>query len=488
MIKKLAYISTFLFLFIATSCTYNFPEPDYTEDSFEGASFEKMYIIGDSFSSGLMDGILISEKQQYSFINIIGEKTNSYYEADLFNQAEVSSNLGLNFFEEDTSGEFELFYRDNESTVPAQRTKSGEELTEWTGSPFEINDFSVPNMRSFHTDDASILSENPYFNRLGIPENQSVLDIVIDQDPGVVIINLGTDDILGFSLRGATGEAEAEAGQIQFEDATPASDFEQAIRNILERLTSETSAEVVLSTVPNPIYSSYFNTLNYYMQLGREISAGEVNQLASYYNDFNQQVFEYNFQSGDVAPEDRRPIIDYDTNGGNRFRARVIKDETLSEVILSDGSELPKIRQMEEGELITFRLESDLHQTFEYGSITPLEDHDILTLSQQETINALVDQYNDIIRAIASEYTNVYLFELSDIIRRVKNEEIILDGVNYSIHFSREGVYSADGVFLNPRGQALVAYHLIERLNQLFDVSIRQISVNDYPGTSFQNE
>lgn len=485
--KKQTYIFSFLVILVVTGCTYNFPEPEKDEDSFAGASFDRMYIIGDSFSSGMMDGVLVSDKQQFSYVNIIGKKINSFYEADLFRQAEVSSSQGLNLFEEEPAGEYELYYRDNESTIPAQKTSTAGELTEWTGSPFEINDFSIPNMRSFHADDTSFLNENPYFSRLGLPDNQSVFDIVIEQDPGVVVINLGTDDLLEFSLQGVTGDTEVEADQLQSDDATSIADFEQSLRNILEKLANETSAEIVLTTIPNPLYNSFFNTLNYFMKLGSEISIEQIGQLNSYYSEFNQHVFEYNYRE-DTAPENRRPFIDYDINGGDSFRARVIRDETLPEVVLSDGTELPKIRQMKEGEMIAYRLENELHQSFEYGTIIPLEDHDILTNSQKDTINNFVDQYNQVIRTASSDYNNVYLFELSDIIKRVANEEIILEGVNYSNQFSRDGIYSADGIYLNQRGQALVAYHLIERLNQLFDISIRQISVNEYPGTSFQND
>ncbi len=80
----------------------------------------------------------------------------------------------------------------------------------------------------------------------------------------------------------------------------------------------------------------------------------------------------------------------------------------------------------------------------------------------------------------------VYLFDLYSWMK--SNEDgFILDGVLFTYDFNRTGIFSADGINLNKRGQALLATGIIEYLNANFGSSMPIPNVNDYPGNEYVN-
>jgi hypothetical protein len=73
-------------------------------------------------------------------------------------------------------------------------------------------------------------------------------------------------------------------------------------------------------------------------------------------------------------------------------------------------------------------------------------------------------------------------------ISELNEGEIQIDGVFYNAGFARESLFSSDGLFLNPKGNALIARRLTELLNREFDVSLTPVDVNSYPGIKFSQD
>jgi hypothetical protein len=463
------------------------PESTEPGDRVNDEDFSRFYVLGDGFSSGMMNGVLTSESQSYAYPNVIGDKIDDYFEADLFRQAEINTPLGLNFFEPDNNeaGEYRLFYRSPGDPIPGRRTAEGEVPGAWQGNLSALRDFSIPGIRTFEVDETANAVENLYLNRLPIEAGKSLLDHLIDQDPAIVIVSLGYDDILPFIINGASGATDDD--DIDANDATPQAIYSSAIEQITSRLIDETNASLIITTVPNPLNTPYVTTLKYHMDLGRNITAGDIGRLRGFYSEFNERAFEYNLADS-VTEETRRPFIDFDVDGGAQFKRRVILDPTLTNVVFDDGYVLPKIRQMDDTERLIYHTEELLFENYELGKTEPIQPDFVLSETEIAEATDLLNAYNAAIRSIAGASDRITLLDINQLLVDLSNGEVQVDGVFFNAAFERESLYSADGVYLNPKGHAVVAQKLVELLNQYYNVSLTEIDVNNKPGLSFDQD
>jgi hypothetical protein len=62
---------------------------------------------------------------------------------------------------------------------------------------------------------------------------------------------------------------------------------------------------------------------------------------------------------------------------------------------------------------------------------------------------------------------------------------MIYDGVKFNTQFIQGGLFSTDGIHLNPRGNAIVANLFIQAINAKYGSTIPQVSVTNYHGLKF---
>mgnify|MGYP006272914677 CR=1 FL=1 len=474
-------------LALLTACSYNMPETSMPGDRIGSDDFSRFYVLGDGFSSGMMNGVLTSETQEYAYPNVIGNRIDAYFEADLFQQADVTTPLGLNQFEPENgeSGQYRLFFRSPGDPIPGRRTGEGEAPGEWQGDLTSLRDLSIPGIRSFEVDEAVNSIDNRYLNRLPIQADQSLLDHLVGQDPAIILVSLGYDDIIPFILSGGTGSTvNNSVGEM---DATPLDIYSSAIERVTDRLLDETDASLIVTTIPDPRNTPLVTTLKYHMDLGRNITAGDIGRLRGFYSEFNERAYEYNLADS-VTEETRRPFIDFDVDGGADFKKRVIYDPTLIDVEFDDGYVLPKIRQMDSSERLIYKSEEMLFENYELGKTEPIQPEYVLDASEIARTGDLLSGYNNAIRAIAGGSSRINLLDISQLMENLSNGEVQVDGVFYNDDFERESLFSADGIFLNPKGHAMVARKLAELLNQQYDVPLTEIDVNNKPGLSFDQD
>jgi len=481
------YLCFLIGLLCLSACDYEMPETSETTDRFGDETFTRFYVIGDGYGAGMMDGVLTTESQTYAYPALIGGKINSFFEAELFRQPDVNTELGLNRFEPESEGKYRLYYRAPGDEVPSRRTEEGEMPGSFTGEADLLRNFSFPGLRTYDFESAVNSVSNIYLNRLPFNGQQSIADIVSDRSPSVVLVSLGYDDLLPYVMGSATGATELPVNEISDTDATPVAVFESSYRGLIEQLQNDTEASIILTTIPSPLITPAFTTVSYSMELGSEITGIEIGQLNSFYREFNERAFEYNL--GDtITDENRRPFIDFDVDGGAQFKARVISDPTLPDVVFDDGYELPKIRQMGEDEYLPFRFEQLFFENPVYGKTEPIQQEDVITRENAASIQELLDGYNSTIRDLAASSADIYLLDIEQLISELYSGDIQVGGVFYNADFSRESLFSGDGLFLNPKGNALVAQRLVEILNREYNVRLLPVDVNSYPGISFEQD
>ncbi|WP_234567037.1 hypothetical protein [Rhodohalobacter sp. 614A] len=489
----------FVFLLILFGCSYEFPNaPEEPEAQLGNINIDSFTIVGGSASAGFMDGALYNVSQMNAYPAQIGQLFREELNIDIYSNASIESENGYNI---EASGQFsgvpgkyQLQYHSPEIQWPARMPTEGEEIHPFSGSVSGENNFSLPGIKSFQIDNASAVSENIYFQRFTEwPSNQSLLDVALSKNPTIFMLESGFADIFNYAFSGASGEENPSANHIQHSDLTPLSIAEQSLSNAVERILSESEAELFLFTIPDPFKLPYFNTLPWHFteqELGKLVITDEdnTNPYWGYYWQFNVDVRSYN-QTVDYT--EARSLIVFDIDGGNTFRAKVIIDEYLPDAQTPDGVVIPKYRQMRVNDYFLYNAEIAHQESMEtdtfFGTITPISDQYVITETEAQIISNRRNEFNSIIRGLVDSNSRVHLIDFEKLIDDVGEGLISYDGVFYSLNFDSRGIISADGYSLNSKGQALLANLFIESLNRNFSSAIPLIDVNNRLGNTYIN-
>lgn len=492
MLKPKLIAFGFLLAVAIFGCSYDFPtEVQVSEIDPGEANFDNFMIIGGSMPAGFMDGALYTEGQNLAYPALVSKKIEEATGTQFYVTLSIDSENGYNFELEESTGEeggrYELIFRDTEDNYPARIPTTGASLSPFTGSLNEVNNFSIPGLRISEVDSVNALDGNPYFDRLNsMPQDHSLLDIVLQNEPSLLLLQLGTDRMFNYVMAGASGEENPAPGSILENDLTPASLFEERLISIINRILSETESEIILSTIPNPLELPYLNSIPWYF------TVNETEQILqkdlSYLSQFNRDVQQYN-QNADYA--DRRPVITFDVLGDESFRGLIIEDEYLVDAQNEEGETIPKWRQLRSGDYLLYSAEEihfeSLNSDLAFGTTTPVENKYVLTVTEQEIIKTKINEFNEIIKESADMSPKVKVMDIEQLLIDVAEEEIFFDGVNFTLEFGPDGIISADGYSLNPKGQALITNALIELINKDLDTPIPLLDVNSFRGTVFRN-
>ncbi len=488
--KLLAYY--FLLAVTGFGCGYDFPTEVQAPEIDPGeVNFDNFMILGGSMSAGFMDGALYTEGQNYAYPALVSKKIEELSGTEIYATITIDSENGYNFEAEESDGEesgrYELIFRDVDDHYPVRIPTTAGGLTTYSGSLDELNNFSIPGLRISEVDSVNALAGNPYFDRINsVPQGSSLLDIVLQNEPSLLLLQLGTDRMFNYVMAGASGDENPAPENIMEDDLTPASLFKEKLLTIVNRALSETEAEIVLSTIPNPLELPYLNTVPWFF------TVNETEQILqkdlSYLSRFNREVQEYNQNADHTA---RRPVIVFDILGDESFRGLIIEDEYLADAQNEEGETIPKWRQLGSEDYLLYNAE-EIHfesknSDLSFGTTTPVEDKYVLTVSEQEIIKTKIEEFNGIIKEAVNMSPRVKIMNIEQLLIDVAEEEIFFDGVNYTLEFSPDGIISADGYSLNPKGQALLANALIELINKDLNTSISLVDVNSLRGTIFRN-
>ena len=470
-----------------TSCEYTPADIISTPDEISPSiDYSKMYVLGGTYSSGLMDGALYKTGQSFSYPNLIASKIEDALEDSIFTQAIVESEIGVNAepFLSDQSRFIDLNFETTTDFYPNRRTIDAEPLTDWAFGVNQLNNFSFPGLTlSDLNNPVNLPDENPYVGRI-TDLTGSPVDAIISQDPEIVIIDLGKDELFNYAFYGASGDDDPDINSITDEDLISNTDFEAIYSGIVNRFINETDAQVFIINLSQTLKSPYFNTLNWAFEL-EIFDVDFISFLTAHYSPFNNQIAQYNFIENPDGPQRPRINFDLDNFPSPISRARVIKDETLFDAQLNDGTIINKWRQMTDGELLGYNLEPFIYYENQLGGAVPLPDNLVLTLEEIQVIENRNSDFNFILTDIAASSNRVHLIDINTQINRVLDDELFFDGVQLSTTFDQYSIYSADGYTFNARGNALIANEIIKRLNALTGSAISTLDLNDFPGISF---
>ncbi|MFZ9586390.1 MAG: hypothetical protein ACO29U_02220 [Crocinitomicaceae bacterium] len=298
--------------------------------------------------------------------------------------------------------------------------------------PFNV--FGIPGLRVHHFTNPSFASLNPYYNRMCSSPNATVLSELLAQNARFFQLYIGLEDVLDYAKSGGTHQSLPSLLS-----------FQQNYEQIVQNLTSN-GAKGVLASIPDITKMPYFTTIPWN---GLNLDATNVGTLNNIYN----------------------PLGFYFQLGSNPF------------MMVDSTANMFAVRQMESSEILLLNLPLDSVKCHQMGVLFPIRDEFILDNSELAILRGMIQQYNQIISQIAQTY-HLALVDTDEFLSKLV-DGFTYNGVNLSARFVSGGAYSLDGIYLNPKGNALFANEFIKAINKTYHSSIPEVNANLYSGVRF---
>lgn len=431
------------------SCKPKFEVPDPEKGELDASRY---VALGSSLTAGFADGALYYEAQHNSYAAILGQQLQAIWGGE-WNAPDVSaSSAGISAIPGNTTtvgARFRLGYKTdckNVSSLSPLRLAPTDNYAVFAANIYSSGPFrnmGVPDAKSFHLvyagygnpANATAGYYNPYFRRMASTNNASVLSDAVQQSPSFFTLNIGMSDVLSYALTGG-----------EYDSITPQSRFDASVDQIVNQLTAN-GAKGLLIGIPDISAFPYFTTIPYN---GLTLDQSQANSLNSIYNP-----------------------IGFDTvfaSGANAFMIR-------------DPASPIGIRQIVAGERLLLGIPLDSVKCNSMGSLLPIPQRYVLTLSEIAAIRNAVSGYNAKLRAVAQTKGLAYL-DAGAFFNRL-NTGITYNGVNVNAQFVKGGAFSLDGLYLNPLGHALLANECIKAINNTYRSTLREVDASSYRGTLF---
>ncbi len=426
------------------------------------ADFSNYLAVGNSLTAGYADGGLYREVQLSSYPQIIGTQMHTSLNQPLMPEGNGSGYFYLTSYINGIPG-FNYWVEDPEA------------FSKVSGN---FNNLGIPGIRVKDINDKHLANESDYFYRIvpnGRETSTSYIDMIKEASPTFFTCWMGNNDILGYAMDGGDPEGIP---------LTSISEFEQMYELLIEALTSR-DAKGILLTIPDVTAAPFFNlATNEDFPTLNEEWFNELNEIYSEYNNlvtaYNSEIDKNTELSDDEKQKLKRPLIEFPLQGPNAF---VIEDRELPGEHLKDkeGNELPKLRHLKSGEKITlYGVLEILNPSSLSGLYQPLRDELVLTLEELKNIENHRDAFNSVIENYALP-GKVEIIDTDNLLNEFTNGKKI-DGVQVSTQFIEGGLFSLDGIHLTPRGYAIVANEIIDKINQSFSAKVDKVNISNHRG------
>lgn len=451
------------------------------------ADFSSYVAIGNSLTSGYMDGTVSRIGQTYSFPQQLanqfaivggGAFTQPSYAEDVNNLGGISGVPGFNT---------RLII---DASAGGPEPIAGASTVTLTPQATAYNNMGVPGAKTFHILApgygniaglaATPPTANPYYVRIATSPTATVLGDAMTKNPTFFTNWIGNMDVLAFATAGGVGSTAGLGAN----DITPVPVFEASYNTIINTLTAG-GAKGVVATIPNVTAIPYFTTVPYNPVT---LNAAQVTALNAGFASYNN-IMQVAAQAGMItASEAAKRKITFFEGGHNRI---TIVDEGLTDLTALG---IPSYRQATTDDLIVLPASSFIGTLVNgnpqqiNGVSVPLADRWVLVPSEVQQINTATDAFNDIIRS-AAEAKGLAVADMNALMNQLISGLRLQDGQIYTAdYFSttrlNTTLFSLDGIHPNARGYAVVANEIIRVINEHYNAKLPMVNVGGYPGAT----
>ena len=486
-------------------------------------NLSKYVAIGNSLTAGFMDNALYTSGQAHSFPNLLAQQFQiSGIGGGAFNQPDIGSANGFS----GTDGT-NIFGRLELSLSLLRPVPTvGELPTPYGGDKAALNNFGVPGMRLVDVADAGLAARNGLYGRFASqPGVSTVLGDALAANPTFFSFWLGNNDILGYAAGGGANEALI----------TSASAFQASLTQALGGLV-QSGAQGVVMTIPQIILAPFFRAVPYNaIPMTDQATVDQLNGAFAGLNAALDGLAQFQLLTVEQANARKvsyalgaNPILMYDdalADIGPLFDA-LLGAGAISDAQRAALDPYRQSRPATSSDLPTLSAAASLGQPLVVGGVPqptavigvsyPAPDNLILSASEVQTVVGTRATFNATIAGVVAGINqsapgaltlvdvqptfvdlagldaatarflvdptngaNAALAAMGNAAVAAVDGElgIRVDGVNLAPDFSPNGVFSTDGIHLNPRGYAIVANLIIDALNASKGSSIPSVNV-----------
>ena len=487
-----------LVMALVFGCSYEFPEePEESVGELSSADLSSVVFLGGSNFSGVNNGALLPLFSDYSlpqiFMNHIqGNDISSWSSFSPSVETENGFNIYKNDNLSETVGQYRIYYPTGDTTDFKISTTAGESFA-YSNVGESITNYSFPKaMLADFTEAGRIV--NPYLGAFNLNGGGSVTSQAVATGPTFFVLNLGYEDLLGHAITGAEGDIDvANAQDVEYGDLMSDALFAQKLDEVVDAfLANNPDTKGALINIPYFLNFPYFINV-WYDLTPYVIGRPALNQIRTAEAQYNSQLEGYYRRNPGIPFEDRRPFLDFAGDRAYNWGV-VVKDESLTAAFDSQGQLLPPIRHINREERMFLPIENGLFSARGGTADNALLEEEYLSENEVTRIEAKIMSYNQIIadkvansngRLILVDFHSYFeeLYDGLDLFLNRDPDGTVIDGVTFFPGISNFGIFSADGLNLNPRGNALMNNILIESLNQGFGGSLERVDPNAYVGT-----
>ena len=433
--KQIYYFLTFLVFASLVSCRPKYVAPEISKGEIDPSKF---VMIGGGHIAGYMNDGLTYDGQINSLANIIADQFKLVGGGE-FNQPLVNQNsVGISL---NGLSSMKLGYKtdcEGVNSLSPVRLASAGDVSIWNNHVYNsilpFGNFGIPNFKLTDINSSTWANTNPFFARMASSANTTVKNDILASNPSFFSIFLGIDDVLEYAKSGGT-----------INNLTSSVDFEIEYSDLVSSLV-QNGSKGALATIPDVTKMPFFSTIPWN---GLTLDDANAQTLNNVYNSLG-----YSFQVG-----------------SNPF------------MVTDSSANMFAVRQILNGEKLTLSIPLDSVKCNKMGVLFPFRDEFYLDLNEINFLNSKIEAYNNAIRSIASTY-NLAIVEVDKFISNL-NDGFIYNGVSMSAKFVSGGAYSLDGIYLNPKGNALLANEFLKAINKKYNARIPLVDAGKYNATFF---
>lgn len=507
---------------LLAACVFSFAacEPEFENEVGNGsyskgeADFTTYVALGNSLTSGYMDGTMYRSGQQYSFPNLLAKQF-AIVGGGAFTQpsyADDVNDLGGLLLQGNVIGKTRMII--NMQTGGPQNLKGTPTIEVTKLQAKAYNNMGVPGAKTFHLLAAGYGNlagvatgkANPYFVRHATTPNTTVLADAMSLKPTFFTNWIGSNDVLAYALSGGTGvnqEGNMNPATYGDSDITDSQVFASAYSTILNTLTSN-GAKGVVATIPYVTSIPHFTTVPY-NPLTPELLGGEavITQLNTQLLGPVKQIL------SSIGQGSRIQL--YVSNGSNPL---LIHDETLTDVssiitgaLIANGVPAQtaggigqifgQARHATQKDLFVLGTSSvigtpsSMPAPFDKLGVTfPLEDKYVLIPTEQNEIRTATDKFNDIIWSVAGS-KKIAVADMNAVMNYLVTGIRVEDGQIYTANYFNgkninKVMFSLDGMHPNPRGYAFITNEIVKVINHHYKANLPLLVPGNYPGVTIK--
>ncbi|MFY0592276.1 hypothetical protein [Roseivirga sp.] len=475
------------------ACSYEAPEvPQPDAQALADADISNTVFLGGSLFSGVSNGVLLESTSSQSlpqmFFNSLGQTTDF--------SATSSNTIGFNIFENGDNlngsvGPYQLTFPAGADTTFFQEFINGEAFA-YAPVNTELKNYSFPKAQVLDFTQAA-RTENDFITSYLGNNAQSPIDQISASQPSFFVLNLGYEDLLGYSVTGAEGSSDqADANVHTYGDILNTAVFQTNLTEVVDALLANPNAKGALLNIPDFLKFPFFTEVEFDITpyvIGLQVKLGDMRTAASQYNNLLNQYYALN---PGFPFADRRPVITYPSDSPFQWGVQVV-DNDLHDIVVN-GEPLLKVRQVVRDELIYYRHEQFLPTSVGNLPENAVSESQYIKLAEIDIIRAKIAEYNQAIEQVAAASNgrlvvvdiHSYFEELYTGFNQfldIPAEGINIEGVEFLPVVGEFGIFSADALHLNPRGNALILNQIINTLNANFNGNLNGVNPNDFAGT-----